>query len=159
MIDILARLGIGTAMSFIRPHDHPARCLQREPGRIRSSAPRPCVALWVHRAGRFGGVKKGRRVGIPWVRWVSGCAMAEHPFMPVRTSFHTVCLGVKTPVAFVVLHGATVVLHGATVRQRDVGFAFLRVTCNAGERAVSSVTCNAAGLPPLAGGRTLVPLD
>ena len=35
--------------------------------------------------------------GAAWVRWVSGCAMAEHPFMPVRTSFHIVCLGVKHP--------------------------------------------------------------
>ena len=34
-----------------------------------------------------------RRVEIPWVRWCSECATAEHPFKPVRTSFHTVCLG------------------------------------------------------------------
>src|SRR5258708_20462322 len=49
--------------------------------------------------------------------------MAEHPFMPVRTSFHTVCLGVKHPSH----RGApwcNGMLHGATVRQRDVGFAF-----------------------------------
>src|SRR5258705_12011924 len=49
--------------------------------------------------------------------------MGEHPFMPVRTSFHTVCLGVKHPSH----RGApwcNGMLHGATVRQRDVGFAF-----------------------------------
>src|SRR5258707_764408 len=40
---------------------------------------------------------------------VSGCARAEHPFMPVRTSFHRLSRGGNTR--------RIVVLHGATVRQ------------------------------------------
>ena len=45
--------------------------------------------------------------------WVSGCAMAEHPFMPVRTSFHRLSRGGNTR-RIVVLHGATVEHHDAT---------------------------------------------
>jgi hypothetical protein len=45
------------------------------------------------------------------------CATAEHPFMPVRTSFHTVCLGVKHP-----SHRGAPWCNGATARRR------LRVT-------------------------------
>src|SRR5258705_263512 len=39
--------------------------------------------------------------------------MAEHPFMPVRTSFHTVCLGVKHP-----SHRGAPWCNGATARRR-----------------------------------------
>src|SRR5258705_13057652 len=65
----------------------------------------------------------GRRVGIPWVRWVSGCAMAEHPFMPVRTSFHRLSRGGNTR-RIVGAPWCNGMLHGATVRQQVVGFAF-----------------------------------
>ena len=64
-----------------------------------------------------------RRVEIPWVRWCSECATAEHPFKPVRTSFHTVCLGVKHP-----SHRGAPWCNGATARRR---LRVLRVTCNA----------------------------
>jgi len=69
----------------------------------------------------FGGVKTGAG-GNSMGQMGQRVRMAEHPFMPVRTSFH-VCLGVVTPVASwcsMVQRDA----HGATVRQRDVGFAF-----------------------------------
>ena len=55
----------------------------------------------------------------------AGRAMAEHPFMPVRTSFHTVCLGVKHP-----SHRGAPWCNGATARRR---LRVLRVTCNAGD--------------------------
>jgi hypothetical protein len=66
-----------------------------------------------------------RRVEIPWVRWCNECATAEHPFKPVRTSFHTVCLGVKHP-----SHRGAPWCNGATARRR---LRVLRVTCNAGD--------------------------
>ena len=50
---------------------------------------------------------------------------AEHPFKPVRTSFHTVCLGVKHP-----SHRGAPWCNGATARRR---LRVLRVTCNAGD--------------------------
>src|SRR5258705_407486 len=55
-----------------------------------------------------------RRVEIPWVRWCSECATAEHPFKPVRTSFHTVCLGVKHP-----SHRCTMEHHDCTMEHHD----------------------------------------
>jgi len=53
--------------------------------------------------------------------------MAEHPFYcRCGLAFTTVCLGVKTPVA----SWCSMVQR---CDKRDVGFAFLRVTCNAGD--------------------------
>ena len=66
-----------------------------------------------------------RRVEIPWVRWCSECATAEHPFKLVRTSFHTACLGVKHP-----SHRGAPWCNGATARRR---LRVLRVTCDAGD--------------------------
>src|SRR5258705_6280253 len=71
-----------------------------------------------------------RRVEIPWVRWCSECATAEHPFKPVRTSFHTGCLGVKTP-----SHPYTTKNDDSTVPHRDAARATpqthaLRATSN-----------------------------
>jgi len=46
------------------------------------------------RAGRFGGVKRAPR-GNSMGQWCR-CATAEHPFMPVRTSFHAFVSGCNT---------------------------------------------------------------
>ena len=97
------------------------------PGSV-GAAPRSCFAvsfLANPRLDALAVLAGWNVVEIPWVRWCSECAKAEHPFMPVRTSFHTVCLGVKHP-----SHRAAPWCNGATARRR---LRVLRVTCNAGD--------------------------
>ena len=68
------------------------------------------------RAGRFGGVKRAPR-GNSMGQWCR-CATAEHPFMPVRTSFHAFVSGCNTH-RIVARHGA----NGATARRRLGAFS------------------------------------